>query len=36
MAVERGGEDNATVVTVRVLKTPAAPTKPQGWRRLFQ
>jgi protein phosphatase len=36
MAVERGGEDNATAVTVRVLKTPAAPTKPQGWRRLFQ
>jgi len=36
MAVERGGEDNATVVTVRVLRTQAAPARPQGWRRLFQ
>jgi protein phosphatase len=35
MAAERGGEDNATVVTVRVLRTEAAPAKPQGWRRLF-
>jgi protein phosphatase len=36
MAADRGGEDNATVVTVRVLRTEKAPAKPQGWRRLFQ
>jgi protein phosphatase len=36
LSVERGGEDNATVVMVRVLSTPAAPSKPPGWRRFFQ
>ena len=32
---ERGGEDNATGLMLRVLKTPAAPARPQGWRRFF-
>jgi len=36
LSVERGGEDNASVVMVRVLRTPDAPAKPQGWRRFFQ
>jgi PPM family protein phosphatase len=36
LAVERGGEDNATLVMIRVLRTPEAPAKPQGWRRFFQ
>jgi PPM family protein phosphatase len=36
LAVERGGEDNATLVMLRVLRTPEAPAKPQGWRRFFQ
>jgi protein phosphatase len=36
LAVERGGEDNATVVIVRVVRTPEAASKPQGWRRFFQ
>jgi PPM family protein phosphatase len=35
MAVERGGEDNATGLMLRVVKTPAAPPRPQGWRRFF-
>lgn len=35
LAVERGGEDNASVVMVRVLRTPDAPAKSQGWRRFF-
>jgi serine/threonine protein phosphatase PrpC len=36
LSVERGGEDNATVLIVRVLTTPAARSKPPGWRRFFQ
>jgi len=34
-AVERGGEDNATVIAVRVLESGEAPARPQGWRRFF-
>jgi serine/threonine protein phosphatase PrpC len=36
LSIERGGEDNATVVVVRILDTPEAASKPQGWRRFFQ
>ena len=35
LAVERGGEDNATGLMLRVLETPQAPSRPQGWRRFF-
>jgi PPM family protein phosphatase len=36
LSIDRGGEDNATVVIVRVVSTPEAQPKPQGWRRFFQ
>jgi PPM family protein phosphatase len=36
LSLQRGGEDNATLVMIRVLRTPDAPAKPQGWRRFFQ
>lgn len=35
LAVERGGEDNASGLMLRVIDTPAAPARPQGWRRFF-
>ena len=35
LAVERGGEDNATGLMLRVVATPEAPPRPQGWRRFF-
>ena len=35
LAVERGGEDNASGVALRVVETPDAPARPQGWRRFF-
>jgi protein phosphatase len=35
LAADRGGEDNASGVALRVLKTPEAPARPTGWRRLF-
>ncbi|MHB8507468.1 MAG: PP2C family protein-serine/threonine phosphatase [Candidatus Dormibacteria bacterium] len=34
-AVERGGEDNATLLTLRVHRAGLAPDRPQGWRRFF-
>ncbi|MDQ6748611.1 MAG: protein phosphatase 2C domain-containing protein [Candidatus Dormibacteraeota bacterium] len=34
-AAERGGEDNASGLMLRVVETPAAPPRPQGWRRFF-
>ena len=36
MAVDRGGEDNSTIVMVRVTHTDQAAEKPAGWRRFFQ
>jgi serine/threonine protein phosphatase PrpC len=36
LSIDRGGEDNATVVIVRVVRTPEAKPKTQGWRRFFQ
>ncbi|MGI8607657.1 MAG: PP2C family protein-serine/threonine phosphatase [Candidatus Dormibacteria bacterium] len=35
LAIARGGEDNATGVALRVVETPEAPARPQGWRRFF-
>ncbi|HEV3231760.1 MAG TPA: protein phosphatase 2C domain-containing protein [Candidatus Dormibacteraeota bacterium] len=35
-AVERGGEDNSTLVAVRVVSAGVAAVRPQGWRRFFQ
>lgn len=35
LAVERGGEDNASGLMLRVIETPDAPARPQGWRRFF-
>ena len=35
LAVDRGGEDNASGLMVRVLETAAALARPQGWRRFF-
>ncbi|GAC1334664.1 MAG: protein phosphatase 2C domain-containing protein [Candidatus Dormibacteria bacterium] len=35
LAVERGGEDNATGILLRVLASPDPPARPQGWRRFF-
>jgi protein phosphatase len=35
-AMERGGEDNATALAIRVVGAGTAPARPQGWRRLFQ
>lgn len=34
-AVERGGEDNSTLLLVRVRRAGRAAARPQGWRRLF-
>lgn len=35
LSVERGGEDNASGLMLRVIDTPDAPARPQGWRRFF-
>ena len=35
LALERGGEDNATAMVVRVREAGQRPEAPQGWRRLF-
>ncbi|HEV1998855.1 MAG TPA: protein phosphatase 2C domain-containing protein [Candidatus Dormibacteraeota bacterium] len=35
LAVQRGGEDNASGIALRVVETPEAPARPQGWRRFF-
>ncbi|MHB8399999.1 MAG: PP2C family protein-serine/threonine phosphatase [Candidatus Limnocylindrales bacterium] len=35
LAVERGGEDNATAVTVRVERAGRASERPRGWRRFL-
>ncbi len=35
LAIERGGEDNASGVMLRVLETPLAPPRAPGWRRFF-
>ncbi len=35
LALERGGDDNATAMAVRVREAGQRPETPQGWRRLF-
>jgi serine/threonine protein phosphatase PrpC len=35
MALERGGDDNATALAIRVREAGARPETRQGWRRLF-
>jgi serine/threonine protein phosphatase PrpC len=35
LALERGGDDNATAMAVRVCEAGQRPEAPQGWRRLF-
>jgi protein phosphatase len=35
LALERGGDDNATAMVVRVREAGQRPEAPQGWRRLF-
>jgi PPM family protein phosphatase len=35
LALERGGDDNATAMVVRVREAGQRPETPQGWRRLF-
>jgi protein phosphatase len=35
LALERGGEDNATAMVIRVREAGQRPEAPQGWRRLF-
>ena len=35
LALERGGDDNATAMAVRVREAGQRPEAPQGWRRLF-
>jgi len=35
LAVDRGGDDNATALAVRVISAGEAASRPQGWRRLF-
>jgi protein phosphatase len=35
LALERGGDDNATAMAVRVSEAGQRPEAPQGWRRLF-
>ena len=35
LALERGGDDNATAMTIRVREAGQRPETPQGWRRLF-
>jgi serine/threonine protein phosphatase PrpC len=35
LAIDRGGEDNSSGLMLRVVATPEAPPRPQGWRRFF-
>jgi len=35
LALERGGDDNATAMVIRVSEAGQRPDSPQGWRRLF-
>jgi serine/threonine protein phosphatase PrpC len=35
LALERGGDDNATAMVIRVQEAGQRPETPQGWRRLF-
>jgi len=35
LALERGGDDNATAMAIRVHEAGRRPEAPQGWRRLF-
>lgn len=35
IALERGGDDNATAMVIRVREAGQRPETPQGWRRLF-
>ena len=35
LALERGGDDNATAMVIRVREAGQRPEAPQGWRRLF-
>jgi protein phosphatase len=35
LALERGGDDNATAMAIRVREAGQRPKAPQGWRRLF-
>jgi serine/threonine protein phosphatase PrpC len=35
LALERGGDDNATAMAVRIRVAGERPETPQGWRRLF-
>jgi protein phosphatase len=35
LAVDRGGEDNATAVIVRVERAGTAADRPRGWRRFL-
>src|ERR1035437_6950717 len=35
LALERGGDDNATAMAIRVREAGLRPEAPQGWRRLF-
>jgi protein phosphatase len=35
LALERGGDDNATAMVIRVREAGQRPESPQGWRRLF-
>jgi protein phosphatase len=35
LALERGGDDNATAMAIRVREAGQRPETPQGWRRLF-
>ena len=35
LALDRGGDDNATAMAIRVREAGERPEAPQGWRRLF-
>ena len=35
LALDRGGDDNATAMVIRVREAGQRPETPQGWRRLF-
>jgi PPM family protein phosphatase len=35
LALDRGGDDNATAMAIRVHEAGQRPETPQGWRRLF-
>jgi protein phosphatase len=35
LALDRGGDDNATAMAIRVYEAGQRPETPQGWRRLF-